>query len=110
MSGKECNCFDADQPSGCKEEEFAEFIERHHWQFARTMRHNPHEYTLPRNALSATFDAAVRYIRAHGCIEYYAGKPYKTLYFGDHKYWTMGDPLPDTDLINRKPRFADDSR
>lgn len=100
-------CFDPDQPSGWSDNDFRHFVSSHKWQFARTMPYNPHEYTLRRNALGATFDAAVRYIREHGCIEYYRGEPYKTLYLEDHKYWTMGDPLPETDLINRKPRFAD---
>ena len=100
-------CFDPDRPSGSKEADFADFVNRHVWQFARTMPYNPHEYTLPRNTLSASFEAAVRYIREYGFIEYYRGYPYKVLYFGDHKYWTMGNPVPETDLINRKLRSAD---
>ena len=109
MAEDQSDYLDADQPSGWIEKDFAEFVGRHHWRFARTMPRNPHEYTLRRNAANATFDAAARYIREHGSVEYYRGWPYKTLYFGDHKYWTMGDPLADTDLINRKPRFSDDS-
>lgn len=99
--------FDPDQPSGWKDEDFRAFIARHHWQFARTMPENPHEYTLRRNASSSDFEAAVRYIREHGILEDFRGVPYKTLYFDEHKYWTMGAPLPETELINRKPRFAD---
>jgi hypothetical protein len=107
MPTDQWTCFDADQPSGWGEKDFGEFVERHRWQVARTMPDNPHEYTLRSNALSAEFDAAVRYIREHGCLEYFEGKPYKTLYFCDHKYWTMGARLPDTILINRKLRSAD---
>jgi hypothetical protein len=66
------------------------------------MPHNPHEYTLRRDTRGASFDAAVRYIREHGEIEMYWGKPYKTLYRDGHKYWTMGAPLDVTILINRK--------
>ena len=106
MPGEEYTCFDADQPSGWSEADFAEFINRDNWQFARTMPTNPHEYTLRRDERDATFDAAVRYIREHGCLELYGGKPYKTLCFGDHKYWTMGEPLLETTLINRKLRFG----
>jgi hypothetical protein len=95
-------CFDADQPSDWSEPDFADFVNRHKLQFARTMPANPHEYTLRRGDPNATFDDAVRYIREHGCVEQYAGKPYKTLCFGDYKYWTMGEPLPQTILINRK--------
>jgi len=99
--------FDPDQPSGWTEADFHAFVDRHHWQFARTMPENPHEYTLRRNAASADFTAAVRFIRERGCLEEYRGRLYKTLYCGDHKYWTMGAPLQETDLINRKLRFAD---
>jgi hypothetical protein len=102
--------FEPDHPSGWGEEQFRNFINHHKWQFAATMPHNPHEYTLRRNSAAAAFDSAVRYIREHGCIESFAGKPYKVLYFGDHKYWTMGAPLRETILINRKPRFADNPK
>jgi hypothetical protein len=95
-------CFDPDQPSGWTGSDFDAFVEGHSWIFARTMPHNPHEYTLRRDTRSATFDSAVRYIREHGELDIYWGKPYKTLYRGDHKYWTMGAPLDVTILINRK--------
>jgi len=36
-------------------------------------------------------------------METYGGRPYRTLYSATHKYWTMGAPLPETILINRKP-------
>jgi hypothetical protein len=100
-------CFDADQPRGWIPEQFAEFVSDHVWHFARTMPQNPHEYTLRRNASKKDFDAAVRYIREHGVLEQYRGFPYKTLYFEEHKYWTMGFPLHETILINRKPHTAD---
>jgi hypothetical protein len=103
MSGQQWTCFDPDQPSGWSKDDFTSFVQSHRWIFARTMPHNPHEYTLRRNTDDATFDAAVRYIREHGRMETYWGKPYRTLYFGDHKYWTMGAPLEVTILINRKP-------
>lgn len=35
-------------------------------------------------------------------METYFGQPYKVLHFEGHKYWTMGAPLEDTILINRK--------
>jgi hypothetical protein len=107
MSGEDHTYLSPDQPSCWNEEDFAQFVTHHRWRFARTMLSDPHEYTLRRNALSATFDDAVRYIREHGYTEYYGGRPYQALYFGDHKYWTMGAALPETILINRKPRFAD---
>jgi hypothetical protein len=108
MSFEPGTCFDADQPSGWAERDFSAFVERQSWRFALTMPDNPHEYALRRHAADNEFDAAVRYIREHGRLESFRGRPYKTLYFGEHKYWTMGAPLAETDLINRKPRSADD--
>jgi hypothetical protein len=110
MPSEEYTCFDPDQSSGWSEADFANFVTCHNWQFARTMPANPHEYTLRRSDPNAAFDDAVRYIREHGSIEEYAGKPYKSLCFGDYKYWTMGESLQQTSLINRKRRFEHRTR
>ncbi len=103
----EASAFEPDQPSGWSADDFGAFVIGHSWRFAQTMPENPHEYTLRKNAASAAFVAAVRYIREHGTLEMYRGRPYKTLYFRDHKFWTMGYPVQETELINRKPRNAD---
>lgn len=78
------------------------------WIFARTMPQNPHEYTLRRSARNEVFEAAVRYVREHGRMERFRGRPYRTWYFGEHKYWTLGAPLADTILVNRKALKDDD--
>lgn len=51
---------------------------------------------------SDMFDNAVRYIREHGDMETFSGKPYKGLCFRGYRYWTMGAVLAETILINRK--------
>jgi hypothetical protein len=66
-----------------------------------------HASTLRKDADDASFDAAVRYIQEHGRMETYWGKPYRTLYHGDHEYWTMGAPREVTILINRKHLLAE---
>ncbi|HXA15584.1 MAG TPA: hypothetical protein VN380_01225 [Thermoanaerobaculia bacterium] len=109
MSVDDVICFDPDQPSGWSEADFTQFVVRGPWRVARTMPTNPHEYTLRDEHSDDAFDAAVRYIREHGRIEYYAAQPYKTIYCDDHKFWTMGAPLLETVLINRKQRMADAS-
>src|SRR5262245_32992710 len=103
MAGEMWTCFEADQPSGWTEAEFRRFTTNSEWTFAKTMPQNPHEYTLRRNSDSGMFDSAVRFIREQGRLEIYQGKPYKTLYLDKHQFWTMGAPLKDTILINRKP-------
>jgi len=108
MSDGQWTCFEADRPSGWGEAEFRAFVAGHRWRPAVTMPENPHEYTLRREARGDDlFAAAVRYIREHGVMEPYAGRPYKVLPFGEHKYWTMGAPLEVTILINRKLLAAD---
>jgi hypothetical protein len=94
----------------------AALLEAQEWRFAKTMAHNPHDYTLRKTwADDQAFQAAVRFIRAHGVTERYPcpkrGRKYTVLFLGGWKYWTMGFPLdPDprthhsrnTILINRK--------
>ena len=106
MAESQWTRFEPDCPSDWDECAFMEFVAWHEWVIARTMPHNSHEYSLRRNATEGTFDSAVRYIREHGLIEAYWNKPYKTLYAGEHKYWTMGAPVEETILINRKPAHS----
>lgn len=94
--------FEPDTASGWNAADFERYVVRSEWTFARTMSENPHEYSLRSTAQPGEFDRAVRYIREHGHMETYFGKPYKVLHFHDHKYWTMGAALTETILINRK--------
>jgi hypothetical protein len=86
-------------------------LEGQQWRFAKTMPQNPHEYTL-RNTWSvdAQFQQAVRFIRQHGYVERFKGRPYVVLDLGGWHYWTMGAPLADTRLINRKPWPSGDAQ
>ena len=78
------------------------------WIFAKTMPQNPHEYTLRREWSSdAEFVQVVEYIRARGYKAIYQGRPYMQLDVNDHFYWTMGAPLGETILINRKVKPQD---
>src|SRR5262245_34443751 len=73
------------------------------WIFAKTMPENPHEYTLRgRWASDEDFIRVVQFIRAHGYPSIYQGRRYIQLDVDEHFYWTMGDSLPRTILINRK--------
>jgi hypothetical protein len=94
MSGTGSQIEDADA--------FRAFAKSHRWIFAKTMPENPHEYTLRRDTSGEHFEAAVRFIRARGETELYEGRPYVVYRCDDHKYWTMGAPVEETVLINRK--------
>lgn len=41
-------------------------------------------------------------IREHGRQQTYGGAEYTVLDLGDSFYWSMGDPLPTTIILNRK--------
>ena len=59
-------------------------------------------YITPSNEkLLKEFESIVEYIREHGVKEKFEGKEYIYLHLGDFKYWTMGEAVKDTILINR---------
>jgi CubicO group peptidase (beta-lactamase class C family) len=47
------------------------------------------------------FVAMVNLIRAYGKAEYFYRSKYIYLYLDGYKYWTMGNPSPETTIINR---------
>ena len=79
------------------------------WQYARTMPQWPHEYTVRRwrEDLADEFDAFVRLIRAEGLVKPWprgsATPRYQHTYLeiDGWQYWTMGEPVEETILINR---------
>lgn len=79
-------------------------LARQEWIFAKTMPDNPHEYCLRRRWVGDDngFVEAVEVIREAGYETYFEGHPYIQLDIGDHFYWTMGFPVDETILINRK--------
>jgi len=85
------------------------YIAQVRWQFARTMPQWPHEYTvlLWRQDLEAEFRAFVALIRREGLVKPWprdAASPryhHTYLELGEWEYWTMGEPVDETTLINR---------
>ena len=84
-----------------------EFVAERHWTFAKTMAANPHWYTVRKWKLEPAdqdaFDCFVQLIRCYGFDRPFQGKPYRGLDFEGFYYWTMGAPVPETIVINRKP-------
>ena len=73
------------------------------YKFAKTMRYNPHHYTLVYSwEKRAEFLEAVALIRRLGVNEPYKGKDYMVLNYMGSKFWSMDDNINDTVLINRK--------
>lgn len=69
--------------------------------FAKSMPKMPHHYTLRETWDSDTFDYVVQKIRELGVPERFFRKTYIYYYTNGYKYWTMGNPVCETKLINR---------
>jgi hypothetical protein len=82
-------------------EPLREFIDSLEWTFAKTMPEWPHEYIVRDRVDEKLFVLLVRHIREHG----YPGKFYqKDITYLDEAgivYWTMGEPLGETTIVNR---------
>ena len=73
------------------------------WIFAKTMPDNPHSVHATRCwEWDEDFAWTVETIRRYGYEEIYEGWPDTVLNVDDMKYWTMGAPVAETILINRK--------
>jgi hypothetical protein len=79
---------------------FQDYIDSVRWKEAKSMPNVPHSYTI-REWKPDTFEQAVMIIRTFGVSERFYSKSYTYLYWGDYKYWTMGEPLEETIIINR---------
>lgn len=75
----------------------------HPWIFASTMADNPHWYTLRDSWTKDEFSRAVEIIRRYGTRVRYDFAYYTQLPVDGFFYWTMGWPVSETILINRKP-------
>ena len=79
------------------------------WQFAKTMPQWPHEYTVRawRPDLEQEFFEFVALIRRDGVVKPWprdAVVPRHRLTYLEldgSEYWTMGEPIPETTVINR---------
>jgi hypothetical protein len=82
-------------------EEILKFISDVEWTYAKTYPKWPHEYIVRKKVDYNLFMKTVIHIRENG----YDGTFYKMkIGYFDHDgytYWTMGEPLEETDIINR---------
>ena len=80
------------------------FVDNRFWKFAKTYaKSTPHSYTVRewQPDKDDDFVKAVLIIREYGKVEKFYSKSYIYLYLDGLKYWTMGNPLDDTTVINR---------
>ena len=84
------------------ENKILEFIENNKWTYAKTMPWQPHWYVVRKNCDNIKFVQFVLYIRIHGESRPYGKKRiFKYLDIGEYTYWTMGNPLIQTTILNR---------
>ena len=83
-------------------ERITKLLEDNNFKFAKTMKRYPHSYTLKDNwDTEQDFYDVVLYIRNNGYKVNFWNKEYIYFNIGKYKYWTMGNPLEQTKLINR---------
>jgi hypothetical protein len=85
------------------------YIAKVRWQFAKTMPQWPHEYTVRdwRRDLDEDFARMVVLIRQEGVVKPWprdSKSPRHRLPYMEidgWEYWSMGEPVPETAVINR---------
>jgi hypothetical protein len=83
-----------------------DFINSQQWTFAKTMPQWPHYYIVRNAHNEKDFVGFVEYIRANGKPEPFLDKTYIYLEIDGWKYWTMGDTIEETTIINRAGAIA----
>ena len=85
---------------------FKQFIMRNKWIFAKTYAaFCPHEYIVKERLPAeeqALFEQIVTFIREQGFVAIY-GRLGPNRYYAvdDYYYWTMGEPVKETNILNR---------
>lgn len=78
------------------------FIAENKWAYAKTMPRAPHCYLLRKRATDdRMFNLFVLFIREFGYDQFYGKTRMRYSDFEDMRYWTMGDLLEGTILINQ---------
>lgn len=90
--------------SDMSREEIGKFIQDAKWVFAKTMKETPHEYANRKTMnpeMKKEFDRFVIFIRDNGEKASFWKKMYIYFLFDGWYYWTMGDPVSETFILNR---------
>lgn len=83
-------------------EKLKDFIAKSRWVFAKTYAKTaPHEYIVRSPHNTKEFGDAVIYIREHGYKKKFWRKEYTYLDIDGYTYWTMGNPVDQTTILNR---------
>ena len=78
------------------------FVDNSPWIFAKTYAKTwPHEYIVREQVDEDRFVELVRHIRNHGYLGKFYVKDITYLDCSNLVYWTMGEPIEKTTVINR---------
>ncbi len=77
------------------------FVDAETWTYAKTMPEWPHEYLVRHRVDGDLFEALVRHIREHGHDGHFYNRVLTYFLEDGQQYWTMGEPIEDTIIINR---------
>lgn len=77
------------------------FISQECWTFAKTMPQWPHWYLVRANCDDDTFSKFVSFIYTNGHVRAWHDREFTYLDIDDYSYWTMGNPVDQTTIINR---------
>ena len=82
---------------------FELFLLRAKWNWAKSYAKTaPHWYVVRGEfADDALFDKVVEEMRQNSVPERFYSKTFQYFYHGGYKYWTMGNPIAETTIINR---------
>ena len=79
-----------------------ELLEQQKYTFAKTMANIPHSYSVRHEWQNDNeFVEVVLFMREYGKTEYFFKKPFVYFYANGYKYWTMGNDIVTTRIINR---------
>lgn len=93
---------DGDEYESITEDQMRAFAGRQEWIYAKTMPKTPHEYVLKWKAANAQqWFQFVMTIRRFGYDQKYNTMMIRYYDLGEHKYWTMGEFLETTWVLNR---------
>ncbi len=80
---------------------FGKFVAVHEWRYAKTMPKNPHFYIVKNAQSPDQFHEAVNFIRENGYVKYFFKRRFVYYDYDGYSYWTMGDPIEETIILNR---------
>ena len=78
-----------------------DFVDNAQWTFAKTMPEWPHEYIVRGQVDENLFMMLVQHIRFQGYEAKFYEKTFIYYDYGGMIYWTMGEPIGETTIINR---------